>query len=135
MSAHCPPPSDARRVLWDRFWAEFGPALRQGGITPPPWDAGKLQRPPLPTRAFCLLPHNLIRWIGEPVKVPPRLHHLLGTLLDHGEETPVGEAEDALGSRVRDKTLRNALSLLNQHLRDVCFPWTYGRKIGTVVRK
>jgi hypothetical protein len=93
-------------------------------------------RPSQPTRDYCLFSRNRIRWEGG-VKVEPRLWHLLGCLLDHGEETPIEDAEEAMqpGREIRTKTLSNYVSKLNQHLADVMFPWSYKVKGQYILQK
>ncbi|MFO0881786.1 MAG: hypothetical protein U0840_31190 [Gemmataceae bacterium] len=87
-----------------------------------------------PTRAYCLLPPNVVRWDGE-IEVQQRLWHLVGVLLDKGGRATVGDIEEAVSpfKERKDKTLSNDVSVLNQQLEPIKWPFTYRRKGGFVV--
>jgi hypothetical protein len=94
----------------------------------------KDERPPEPTRAYCLVPPNKIRWKGE-VEVEQRLWHLLGLAID-AESVAFEDIQDAChrDKEVANKTISNEIHQLNTHLLDIHFPWGVKPKGSYLVR-
>jgi hypothetical protein len=99
-------------------------------------------RPAVPTRDFCLLPPNIIRW-EESREVQQRLWHLLGLLLERSQgKTPTktfavafAAVEELLarGKEVKGKYVSNVVNELNAELEAIGFPWAYSTKDGHIV--
>jgi hypothetical protein len=96
----------------------------------------QVDRPPEPTREWCCLSPNRIRWIGEPEEIDQRLWHLLCYLLDHGEKIPFDPVEEMLyeDCEYPTKALQNDVSDLKPQLRAIGFPWIYRTKSGFILR-
>ena len=135
----------AGRILWKRFLA----ASR--GRRPDVYDradalvawleaqaeaADPENRPASPTREYCCVSPNVIRWNGE-ASVPPTLWHFIGYLLANDRAIEIGELEQHVyGKEVKPKTISNDLAEINDALERVGLQeWRYGLKAGNVVRK
>lgn len=92
-----------------------------------------------PTKAYCLIPPNTVRWEGE-VEVEQRFWHMLGFVLDHRQThgsspIPCEDIEQVIRSKSRLRTrserrkyVANAASDLSKKLVDIGFPWTLSTK-------
>jgi hypothetical protein len=92
-------------------------------------------KPTTPTRAYCLIGPNAVRWEGE-TSVQPRLWHLLGILLDcAGEQVPFDNVQEKLDRAKErcDKRLQNDVSALNIALEPIKWPVVYSTKGGFVI--
>jgi hypothetical protein len=94
-------------------------------------------RPQQPTKEYCLIPPNVVRWEGQ-VEIEPRLWQLLKLLLVRlalpGTAVSIEDAEDLLGKVRRSKAMSNDVSELNQQLETIKFPWTFGTKSSHIFR-
>jgi hypothetical protein len=97
------------------------------GVEPP--------RPSAPTRAWCLLPPNRVRWLREPVTLTARRWALLGALLDLSPARRPVEVSDleSLCGDMTDGALRAGLCRLNADLQAVGWPVVYAVENGFVV--
>jgi hypothetical protein len=94
-------------------------------------------RPAVPTRGYCLVPPNKLRWQGE-VEVQQRLWHLLGLVLDaDGKPLQFEEIQGSIhrNKPISNKTISNDIHKLNTHLLDIGFPWGVKPKSSHLVRK
>jgi hypothetical protein len=92
-------------------------------------------RPTSPSRGYCLVAPNTVRWEGA-TEVQQRLWHLLGALLDcGGDRASFDYIEDVLYPEKdrRPKRLQNDLSALNHALEAIRWPHTYRSKGGYVL--
>ncbi len=102
--------------------------------TPVPVVTSAVVGPASPTREFCLIPPNIVRWKGE-TEVQQRLWHLLGVLLDSdAKRLSFDVIENTLRSEKdgNPKRIQNDLSALNRALEAIQWPWTYHTKSGYV---
>jgi hypothetical protein len=95
-------------------------------------DVEDMQRPDKPTKEYCLIRPNIIRWQGQK-EIQRRLWALLEIIFDYptrqGRKTISCEwLEDRLRVKpcpTRDrKYVQNAVSALSVHLTEIEFPWS-----------
>lgn len=93
------------------------------------------QKPPRPTKAYCCLPPNRIRWDGE-TETQQRLWHLLSLLLDYEEPLPFEIIEDIVypGRGGKGDRLVKDVSKLNKSLATINFPFLFTTKASYVLR-
>jgi len=94
----------------------------------------EIARPANPTRAYCLVPPNIILWDGE-TEVQQRLWHLLGVLLAKGVRVEAETIEEVVSpfKKRKGKCLPNDVSELNKALEKIKWPVIYHFKSGYVV--
>ena len=93
-------------------------------------------RPPVPSRAWCMVPPGTVRWDGE-ITLSPAPWSLLNALLTLGPDgnaVSIIDLEEATGRELNSGSFRSCLYRLNVVLEQIGFPWYYGVRAGYVVR-
>jgi hypothetical protein len=103
------------------------------------------ERPPHPTRQYCLLPLYKVRWIGEPVRLQPRHFKLLQLLLDKYNplvsytdyEVSFQQVQAAVytSENKHRKIISNDVRRLSKGLLKIGFPLQFATKDNNVIRE